>query len=263
MSPNEDQIQPQEGKKVSILGFAESWKLAPFDDHSVEIWGLNELHKYVKRWDRWFEVHDDETLGVTKREHTDGEQQRHIQWLKEQPYGKPIYMQPQFVGKDIPAAVELPLQWLIDALGRYFTSSIGYMLGIAIVETIDARRAGRPQDEYRWIGLYGVDLASDVEYPGQRPNTEYLIGIARGMGIHVEIPATSALLKAGHLYGFEKPLGEQGGIKTAIAGRIKTLRSEHEKHLATLNTIDGAIQEAENVLRLYDFKERGCHVPGY
>ena len=251
MSPSEDQTQPREGKKVALLGFADSWKLAPFDDPTIEIWGLNELHKYVTRWDRWFEVHDDDTLGVTKRETSDGEQQRHLEWLTKQPAGKPIYMQPQFCDGRFPAAVPLPLEALVKEFGRYFTSTIGYMLGIAML------------DGYDWIGMYGIDLASDAEYPGQRPNAEYLVGYAKGKGITVEIAKTSALLKAGHLYGFEKPIGEAGGLRSTIQNRVVTLKKEHEKHLATLNTLDGAIQEAENMVRLFDFKERGCHVPSY
>jgi hypothetical protein len=70
MESQEDQAQPREGKKVALVGFADSWKLAPFDDPTVDVWGLNELYKYVPRWDRWFELHDAETLGVTNRDLT-------------------------------------------------------------------------------------------------------------------------------------------------------------------------------------------------
>jgi hypothetical protein len=30
MESQEDQTQPREGKKVALVGFADSWKLAPF-----------------------------------------------------------------------------------------------------------------------------------------------------------------------------------------------------------------------------------------
>jgi hypothetical protein len=81
MESQEGQSQPREGKKVAIVGFAESWKLAPFTDPLVEIWGLNELWKYVPRWDRWFELHDADTLGVTNRDLSEGEVKRHLEWL--------------------------------------------------------------------------------------------------------------------------------------------------------------------------------------
>jgi hypothetical protein len=96
------------------------------------VWGLNELHKYVPRWDRWFELHDAETLGVSHRNLTEGEVKRHLDWLTAQPAGKPIYMQPQFCDGRFPAATPLPIDDLIAQFGRYFTSTIGYMLGMAI-----------------------------------------------------------------------------------------------------------------------------------
>jgi hypothetical protein len=249
MESREDQEQPREGKKVALLGFAESWKTAPFDDPTVEIWGLNELWKYLPRWNRWFELHDAETLGVTKRDLSDGEQKRHIEWMMRQPADKPIYMQPQFCDGRFPGAVPYPLDAMVARFGKYFTSSIGYMLALAIAEG------------YTWIGMYGIDLASDVEYQQQRPNAEYFIGLARGMGITVEIAPTSALLKAGHLYGYEKPIGEQGQLAATTRAHLGILRKEFDKALATMNTLEGAMQANENMLKLIDYTERGVTVP--
>lgn len=250
--PREGQAEiPEIQRKVAICGFAESYKLAPFDDPTVEIWGLNELWKYVPRWTRWFELHDAETLGITKRDLSEGEEKRHLAWLSRPSEGKPIYMQPQFCDGRFPAAVPLPLERLIETFGRYFTSTIGYMVGLAILE-------GFP-----WIGLYGIDLASDVEYPYQRPNTEYLIGIARGQGKTVVVPESAAILKAGHLYGYEKAIGDDGNLSVAIRNHKATLVKKHEETLATLNTLDGAIQESDNFLKLMQYKERGAAVTGY
>ncbi len=237
-------------KKVALVGFADSWKLAPFDDPSVEIWGLNELHKYVPRWDRWFELHDEQTLGVTVRDLSEGEQKRHLDWLAGQAIGKPIYMQPQFCDGRFPAAVPYPLDEMIAKFGRYFTSTIGYMLALAI------------NDGYDWIGLYGIDLASDIEYPGQRPNTEYLVGLAKGMGRTVVIADGSALLQSGHLYGYEKPVGDAGGLIDSVKAHRKTLNEQRDKMIAQMNTLDGAIQAYENVEKLATYKERGCVVTG-
>jgi hypothetical protein len=236
--------QSREDKKVAIVGFAGSWKQAPWDDPSVEIWALNEFWKYAPRWNRWFELHDSDTLGVTSRNPGDAEQARHLEWLA-QTHGKPIYMQPQFVGR-FPDAVDYPKDEMIATFGRYFVSTIAYMLALAIHE------------DYPWIGLYGVDLASDVEYPGQRPNTEYFVGLARGQGRTVEIAEGSALLKAGHLYGYEKPLEEQNAkVIEIIQKRKATFQQEHEKRLAELNTLDGAMQVCEDVLQIVKYTNRG------
>lgn len=247
MDSQEEQTQPREGiKKVALCGFADSWKQAPFADPTVEVWGLNELWKYVPRWDRWFELHDGETLGVTKRDLSEGEVKRHLEWLTAQPAGKPIYMQPAFCDGRFPAATAYPLERLSDKFGRYFTSTIGYMLALAIDEGYD------------WIGCYGIDLASDVEYAQQRPNAEYFIGLARGMGKTVEIAPSSALCKGGHLYGFEKPLGQHGGLSDIVAKHRQRCHDEREKALSTLNTLEGAIQAYDNVAKVLQYGERGA-----
>lgn len=253
MSSERTEGQPPEGiKKVALVGFAESWKEAPFDDHSIDIVGLNELWKYVPRWTHWFEVHDAETLGITKRNLEEGEQKRHLEWLQSQPPGKPIYMQPQFCTEKIPAAVPMPLDAMIARTGlRYFTSSIGYMIAWALL------------NDYQWIGLYGIDLASDVEYVHQRPNAEYLIGLARGEGRTVVMAESSAICKAGHLYGFEKPLGEGGGIVDAVKNHKAMLTKKHDETLAMLNTLEGAMQETDNFIQLHEFKERGVTLRTY
>src|SRR5689334_15473635 len=46
--------------KVAIVGFTDHRKEAPFGDPEWEIWGLNELYRYmpVEQFTRWFELHD-------------------------------------------------------------------------------------------------------------------------------------------------------------------------------------------------------------
>lgn len=254
MSSERTSPEPREGKKVALCGFAESYKTAPFDDPTVEVWGLNELHKYLPRWNRWFEVHDDETLGVSKRDLTEGEMKRHLDWLsRDHGPNKPIYMLPQFVGRGkFPNAVELPLEALCQRFkrGRYFTSSIAYMIALAIM------------DGYASIGLYGIDLASDTEYGDQRPCAEYYTGVADGMGLDVFIAPESAMCKGGHLYGFEKPLGEDP-MFAAVRAHQANLKKKHEETVALLQTLDGAIQETENILKFPAFKARGAFIKTY
>jgi hypothetical protein len=128
---------------------------------------------------------------------------------------------------------------------------IGYMVALAIL------------DGYSWIGLYGIDLASDVEYQQQRANAEYLVGYAKGLGREVVLAETSAICKAGHLYGFEQSLMERSGIVQAVKTHKAQLMKKHEEMLATLNTLDGAIQECDNMVKLHDYKERGVTLANY
>ena len=244
---------PEATKKVALLGFAESWKNAPFDDQTIEVWGLNELHKYLPRWNRWFEVHDADTLGITKRDLSEGEQKRHLEWLaRDHGAGKRIYMQPQFCDGRFPNAVPWPLDEMAQKSkrGRYYTSSIAMMLHQAIV------------DGYRWIGLYGIDLASDSEYGDQRPCAEYYVGLAEGMGIEVHIDAGAAMCKAAHVYAFEKPPTEHPMLDI-VRNHVAGLKKKHDETLALLNTLDGAMQECDNFLKMPVFMQRGVQLKTY
>ncbi len=108
----------------------------------------------------------------------------------------PVYMldhQP-----DIPMSKRYPIEEVTALVGKtnrgtpYLESSIAYMIAQAILERVDR------------IGIWGVDLHCDSEYAYQRPNTEYLIGLARGRGIKVYIPPQSVLLthERGVPYGY-------------------------------------------------------------
>lgn len=170
--------------RIAICGFAPpSYKLAPYNDPEWEIWGLNHLYTEIPRWDRWFEIHDQFEID-------------HWEWMKAQPADKPIYMNKPLA--EIPGCVVYPLQKVLDRFGNYFTNTVSYMIALAILE-IEAKG-----DSENIIGLYGVDMATSSEYGFQRPSCEYMIGVARGLGIKVIIPAECDLMKASHLYGFEE-----------------------------------------------------------
>ena len=88
-------------------------------------------------------------------------------------------------------SVAYPREEITERFGPYFTSTIAYMVALAITE------------EPEFIGVYGVDMATAGEYYDQRPCCEFLLGIAAGMGIEIGIPKSSALLKSPWIYGFD------------------------------------------------------------
>lgn len=254
-------------RKVAILGFADTYAEAPFDDASVEIWGLNELHRYLPRWDRWFELHRRQNFEVLG----DRAQDQHVAWLKQQAAvgqrgHRPIFMREVF--PDIPACVRYPLEMMTEKFfarfgeGAYFTSSIGFMLAMAIAEGRDEEF--RPIDETAvdWIGLYGIDLASSVEYQDQRPNAEYFIGLARGLGITVTIASKSALLKSDHVYGFENR-DELEGVNglTFLQQREREIEDQRNKVIGTLNTLDGMVDEVRYHIERIKHARRGVQMP--
>jgi len=65
----------------------------------------------------------------------------------------------------------------------YFNSSIAYAMAMAICD--------KPEE----ISIWGVDMTATEEYATQRPNMEFLIGLALGRGIDVKISNYSPLCK--------------------------------------------------------------------
>ena len=251
-------------RRIAIVGFAATKEEAPFADLSVEIGGMNELYGWMnpkleaakRTWDHWYELHDMQTI-------TDSNEDRaHLKWLRAQPAGRPIYMQE--VHEDMPASVRFPIEKMCRMFGRYFTSSIGYMLALAMSEGRDEQmNVTDPEAACGWIGLYGIDLAADSEYIDQRPNAEYLIGLARGRGIEVVLPEACALLKADRLYGYEPGLGDGPVGEAYDRKRMTDLAKQRQDALDAAHTLEGALQEAENRVNLRRHLRRGVIVPGY
>ena len=161
--------------KIAIVGTATSEKEAPYNDPSWQIWSLGATQKRTPRYDRWFELHTQQRLVKDKvLVSTD------LKECKEKLYL--IEPWPQF-----PDASLYPKQEIIAKYGTYFTSSIAWMLIMAIHE-------GATE-----IGFWGVHMGGENEYQFQRPCCEFWIGRALEKGIKVKIHPDSSLLK-GEMY---------------------------------------------------------------
>jgi hypothetical protein len=176
--------------KVALIGWGKTKNLAPFNDNNFEIWGLNDLYEVIPRWDRWFEIHkrceiDNYLTRTNKKNYIEGLNSLNC----------PIYMQDKY--KDISCSLPYPLQRMINKYGYYFTSTMAYMLALAIDEG------------FKEIHLYGIDCETNQEYAEQRACIERLIGYAEGKGIKVYIPNESPLLKHWCLYGYEDDILEK------------------------------------------------------
>lgn len=205
-----------------------SCSLAPFDDRDVEIWALNETHafpQWFKRWNRWFQIHDSNSWKrfIAKRDvrgHFDWPKQEHYKdddepefpfpWWEQvlKPKGflhhlnqhkkklKPIYM--QYWQPVVPNSVAYPIHEVCeivfknyrrgDKKVKYFTSTLAYMMGIAILE------------KFERVEIYGFELADEIEYVKQKACAEFWIGYALGKGIEVYTPPKSQILFSA-LYG--------------------------------------------------------------
>lgn len=155
-------------RRVAILGFGPSRSELP---RGWEIWVLGQDEALFAA-DRAFELHP-------RAQYLAWRPAGYEERLSEA--GIPVFTQR---GDEFPGAQRFPLEAIVDDLGfDYFNSSIAYMVAMAVFEGVDA------------LGLWGVDCKADEEYAYQRPNTEFLLGIAAGRGIAVTVPQSSALLK--------------------------------------------------------------------
>jgi hypothetical protein len=162
------------GLKVAVIGLSPTTHdLAPWHDPDWQKWGLPWDVGYWRRMDRIFEMHD---IRLLESEHS-RRKSDYLAQLKDS--GALLYMQEAY----FPEAIRYPFESVAETTGTYWNSSIAYAMALAIHECAEE------------IGIYGVDMAGDDEYGYQRPNMEYLIGLARGKGIKVTIPDASPLCK--------------------------------------------------------------------
>ena len=161
------------GLKVAIIGLSPSTHhLAPWDDESWEKWGLPWDEFGWPRMSRTLEMHDQRLL--------DSEHSKRVSDYKERlAECSCLYMQ-----EESDVAKRYPFDEVAKSIGQaYWNSSIAYAMALAIHECAEE------------IAVYGVDMDGTDEYFYQRPNMEYLVGIARGKGIKVHIPDESPLCK--------------------------------------------------------------------
>ena len=213
-------------EKVAIVGFAPSRNLAPYDDKSWQMWGVNELYhcKDVKRIDILFELHDYKWIEEGKRN------KDHLVQLRKMEI--PIWMQQHF--DDIPNSLPFPRQQMHEKFGHYFTNTISWEIALAIHIGV------------KELGIYGVNMATDLEYRSQRPSVEWMIGWVQGAGIKVTIPSESDLLKTAFQYGFED--GELSVFSTKLDSYVKeqqdgiaSIQPQIQNLVAALNQKVGAV----------------------
>lgn len=166
--------------KVAVVGLSPTTHhLAPWRDASWEKWGLPwDSEAAVSVMSRCFEMHDWRLLTGphSKRKPS------YFDLLRDLPR---LYLQAEQA--EIPNAEAYPFERVASVIGRpYWNSSISYAMALAIAEGAEE------------IGIWGVDMAGDDEYGYQRPNMEWLVGVAEGRGIKVHIPEASPLCKYQH-----------------------------------------------------------------
>jgi hypothetical protein len=220
--------------KVAIVGFAQSsMAMAPFNDPTWSIWAMNQLYRRIPRADRWFEIHKNWDEHVV--EGTD-----HFGWLSKAPI--PVYMVDRIPG--ITNSVKFPLERVMQGHIDYFTSSVAFMLALAI------------QEGFKEIGLWGIDLIVGDEYFYQKACCEFWIGTAHGKGITVTLPPTTALCRQSHRYGYQSEPESLINL-SELAKRRQGLLDERQKAIVNLANLDGALQDCQMWGELADLRAKG------
>lgn len=170
--------------KVAILGTAPGslWN-APLAKSGVQCWTGASFYRCYEKLaptiDRWFELHPN------PERFRDG-------WLGWAVENQPdCYLQEPH--PELKNSAAYPIDRITERFGRYFTSTASYMVASAI-------DVGASE-----IQVFGVDMSTGSEYVRQRPCFEYIVGVARGMGIKVDVAPGSPMLKCKWLYGYERP----------------------------------------------------------
>lgn len=279
-------------KSVAIVGFAESTLAPAKDSKADEMWSLNFAWSYdIPRIDRLFEMHPIWFLDACANSDHDAE---HLEWLqKKHPF--PIYMQGDYSKAHeydgylktdplrIPSCVPYPLEEVyklfnnFKRMGKskpYLTSSICYMIALAIVEGFEK------------IELYGMQMAIGTEYFYQKPGAEMIIGLGMGLGIEFHTPENCTILNSKLYHEGAQMINRQTlelhaekyrierdaalGARNLLSGKIQALldsgKTSNDKEVKVLMLrmqthervsyiCDGAIQANENSIKSIDFED--------
>jgi hypothetical protein len=168
--------------KIAIVGTAASSnRKAPYDDPSWDIWSLGANANAIPRFTRWFEMHTQRVLRNANA------WEASFQFWGE--CGDKLMLGHPCA--ELPFAKTYPIEEIKTTFGKYFTSTIAYMIALAIYEGANE------------IGVWGCDMLADEEYGQQKACCEYLLGIARGKGIELVIAEESPILRAERMYAYD------------------------------------------------------------
>ena len=206
-------------RRIAIVGTAPTWKAVPWDDPTLEIWCLNDMHVlHPPRADRWFDLHPFDKMYF--RPHNKPvyagdvpagffvRPADHLEWLRKQTI--PVYVQ-DAAALGSPSAVTFPRERCEREIYPTYCSSPAWMVAFALLEGVTE------------LHVYGIHLATEWEYIHQRPNFESLLTLAAARGVKVVLPRGCPLLRASHQYGFED---DPDLPKVALKRKMQRLQDE-------------------------------------
>lgn len=219
-------------REICLLGYAEETRDLVFGlDENVEIWGINMAHAFVyganglktkAKPTYWFQMHPRDWAGTGKTPTGFfGRPKEHLDFLSK--FDGVVWTQAP--DADIPNSHQYPLNEIAaSSKRRYFTSTFAYQLGLAWYEhAVLSEKIGT-------VRVYGVNLTSLDEYIHQKSCVEYWLGRLEQVGVKVEIPNGSALLK-GKLYAME-----DDDLSDHAFERLQHWKGKYTEAWANINT---------------------------
>jgi hypothetical protein len=206
-------------RRIAIVGTAPTWRSLPWDDPTLEVWALNDMHVLdLPRADRWYDLHplDRMFFRPADRKTFAGEvpagfyvrPTNHLQWLRKQTI--PVFVQ-DAAALGSPNARTFPRAEIEAKFGRSFASSPAWMIAHALYEGVTE------------LHVYGIHLATEWEYQKQKPNMTFLLGLAAGLGVKVVLPKGCPLLHESHQYAYEE---DPDTPKVELKRRVLRLQEE-------------------------------------
>lgn len=241
LNPNRPTITT--GRKICISGFAEATRdQANKLSKDYQIWALNRCYTFLKRWDRWFEIHEKELYtgktGLREAGYMDVIKKSKV----------PVYM--MHPDPDMGQAIQYPFYDICHYYGilvnsgsgnesfEYYTTSIAYMLALALYEH---QALNQPVEE---IFICGVDMSAFSEYSEQLPCVSFWLGAIMGAGIKVTVPTGSPLLKSAASYGRHA----ERQMWAMATERIQMYQNKQSQGQSNLAALEGADSEYNFVL---------------
>lgn len=202
-------------KRCAILGTAPTWTQCPWNDPTLTIMGLNDAYVLgYPRADIWWDLHNLKHMTFHERgkpvpaeEAPVGSYLRphgHLEWLASRP--TPVFLQQ--ARPDWPTSVTFPKDAVLAFWAKFWPWRVDRQ---GVVQPGKDYEVSTPAWMYMWavmegyteIHIYGVHLATEWEYLQQRPNLEFLIGVAAGLGVKTVLPTVVPICQAKFQYAYE------------------------------------------------------------
>lgn len=220
-------------KRCAIVGTAPSWRQCPYDDPTLEIWSLNDAYLIgVPKAHRWYDLHPrhqmffrDPHQRFDPTQLPPGVYVRpagHLDWLRSR--GCPVFL--AAADPTYPTSQTFPQEAVLAHFAQYWpyrrTRQGQILAGTDYEVSTPAWMLMHAMlDGYREIHVYGIHLATEWEYQHQRPNFEFLLGVAAGQGIKIVLPQSTPICKGTYRYAFEPKIDLPLQASLQQAQRIK------------------------------------------